>query len=315
MSSISDPMEGVTPNASVNNATPQDVPQMPSFMSEEEKIGMTVGYVLIFLVAIVGNSLVIYLIRSLRDMRRIPFNYFMVNMATADIISTLFTVPVSINFIFYGIRWLPGMTGIVLCRFTNFGLHISIATSIFTLTLMAVDRYRLIVLSTKKSLSFGSVKVSVVIIWICAAAVFAPELYKYTVVYELHQGYICVIDWYAPALNLTGTWSLESEKTALVIKLILCYGLPLPVLFIVYFLIMWHLFQRKNQRQFSNDKQLMSKITVQNRKVIQMLIFVLTAFAVCWLPVHIIHFLDIFTNSGTLKLGILRVSETSGIAV
>lgn len=271
-------------------------------LTEEWKIGMALAYIAVFVVAVTGNSLVIYLIRSIREMRRIPFNYFMINMATADIVSALFTVPVSLNYIFFGPRWIPGIAGVVLCRFANFGLHISIATSIFTLTLMAVDRYLLIVRTMNKSLTFRSVKLSVLGTWLCAAAVFSTELYKYTIIYHPTLGPICTVDWYFPYLNMTGVWSPESEQAALIVKFILCYALPLPVLFTAYFLIMWRLWKRKNRGQFSDDKQVMNKITVQNRKVVQMLLTVLTAFAICWLPVYIVHFFETFGETQQLLL-------------
>ena len=304
-----------TANHSINITSPGGQPPVEMTLTDEWKIGMTVAYIAVFIVAITGNSLVLYLIRTIREMRRIPFNYFMVNMAAADIVSALFTVPLSINVIFHGRRWLPGIAGIILCRLANFGLHISIATSIFTLTLMAVDRYLLIVRTMNKSLTFRSVKLSVLATWLCAAAVFSTELYKYTIKYDPSLGPICTVDWYAPSYNLTGVWSLRSEHTALIVKFILCYALPLPVLFTAYFLIMWRLWKRKNRGQFSGDKQILSKITVQNRKVVQMLLTVLTAFAICWLPVYIVHFFELFDEEGQPLLSpTVRVSDNSSFA-
>ena len=281
-----------TENYSINAAIPAGIAPI-----EEWKTGMTIAYTAIFIVVITGNSLVIYFIKTIREMRRIPFSYFMVNTGAADIVSALFTVPLSINNIFHGPRWLPGIAGIILCRFVNFGLHISIATSIFTLILMAVDRYLLIVRTMNKSLTFRSVKLSVLATWLCAAAVFCTELYKYTIKYDPSLGPICTVDWYAPSYNLTGVWSMRSEHTALIAKFILCYALPLPVLLTAYFLIMWRLWKRNSRVQFKNNEQVKKNISVQNRKVVQMLLTVLTAFTICWLPVYVVHFFDMFSEA------------------
>lgn len=70
-----------------------------------------------------------------------PFNYLIINMAVADIIDALIAVPYSTFYLYINATWFPGVLGVITCKLVIFGAVISIAASVATLMIMAIDRY------------------------------------------------------------------------------------------------------------------------------------------------------------------------------
>ena len=62
-------------------------------------------------------------------------------MAVADIIDALFAVPQTVVYMYIQNTWFPGLLGEITCKLTTFGAVISIAASVATLMVMAIDRY------------------------------------------------------------------------------------------------------------------------------------------------------------------------------
>ena len=54
------------------------------------KATLTVAYVALLIVACVENTLVIYLVRTCKDLRQRTFNYLIINMAVADMMDVCF---------------------------------------------------------------------------------------------------------------------------------------------------------------------------------------------------------------------------------
>lgn len=108
------------------------------------RIALTLAYVVAFLVAIVGNLLIIHVVRRHRN-RRTAFNYLILNMAAADILDAMVAMPAMVMFLFVLNRWLPGMVGTITCKLVNFAVNLSISSSVLTLAVIAVDRYEVII--------------------------------------------------------------------------------------------------------------------------------------------------------------------------
>ena len=62
-------------------------------------------------------------------------------MAVADIIDALFAVPQTVVYMYIQNTWFPGLLGEITCKLITFGAVISIAASVATLMIMAIDRY------------------------------------------------------------------------------------------------------------------------------------------------------------------------------
>ncbi|KAK2547283.1 RYamide receptor [Acropora cervicornis] len=103
-------------------------------------VAVTTLLSMLVLMDIVGNSLVCAIIRNYRNMR-IPINFLIFNLATADILFALFITPKLIVSLY--VKHPDGPAGTVLCKLLTGGIFawVSAVSSICTLLAIAIERY------------------------------------------------------------------------------------------------------------------------------------------------------------------------------
>lgn len=94
-------------------------------------------YIGIFVLALLGNGVVCYIVQSSPRMRTVT-NYFIANLAIGDILMSLFCVPFSFISILILGYW---PFGAILCHLVNYSQAISVLVSAYTLVAISVDRY------------------------------------------------------------------------------------------------------------------------------------------------------------------------------
>lgn len=84
------------------------------------------------------------------------------------------------------------------------------------------------------------------------------------------------------------------RKVRIVLLILTQYLIPLILTAILYFKI-WNIIQQNSKEAITqlNQKQIMYQINSKRRTIIMLMIVVL-AFALAWLPVHAIHFINFF---------------------
>ncbi|XP_042299872.1 kiSS-1 receptor-like, partial [Sceloporus undulatus] len=93
-------------------------------------------FALLMVVGLVGNSLVIYVIRKHKPMRTVT-NFYIANLAATDIIFLVCCVPFTAM-----LYPLPGwIFGEFMCKFVNYIQQVSVQATCMTLTAMSVDRW------------------------------------------------------------------------------------------------------------------------------------------------------------------------------
>lgn len=263
----------------------------------EEEVGdvtkiIVIGaYAIIFLFSFVGNSLIIHIVRTRPSIRQNPFSWLLVNTAFADLLDVItassFTVPVFLC----GDCWLSGTTGTILCKLIPFFITVSICVSIWTLVIIAVDRYLAIVCTlcqNKRPLSARSVLRCIAAVWFFAGLIFSWELYTYKVEEVDVDVAVCYAQWHEESEEL----SIILDKAEMIFKVATTYAVPLVIMGVLYSLIAKFLWSHKPP---GNATQLAyAKRTRNFRGVIKMLMTAVTVFALCWLPVHVCHIISIF---------------------
>ncbi|XP_052133322.1 neuropeptide Y receptor type 1-like [Frankliniella occidentalis] len=100
---------------------------------------LSIFYGTISAVAVLGNSLVIWIVTTSRGMQNVT-NYYIANLALADIVIGLFAIPFQFQAALLQ-RWiLPHF----MCPFCPFVQVLTVTVSVFTLTAIAIDRHRAI---------------------------------------------------------------------------------------------------------------------------------------------------------------------------
>ena len=133
-------------------------------------------YAVVVIVGLIGNALVITVVRKTRSMHTTT-NILLVNLAVSDVI-TLLWCPRTYSFAFYPIHPL-GRTGDYICKiFTgNAIISVAIASSMLTLTILATERYHALMkpLRTELRLSVERVKYVIAFVWIAAILTTLPD--------------------------------------------------------------------------------------------------------------------------------------------
>lgn len=134
---------------------------------------LSLFYGTISLLAVVGNTLVIWIVTTTRQMHTVT-NFFIANLALADVTIGLFTVPFEFQAAVLQ-RWtLPEF----MCPFCPFVQYVSVSVSVFTLTAIAIDRHRAILNPLKARPSKNTSKVVIAGIWAIALTLAAPISYS-----------------------------------------------------------------------------------------------------------------------------------------
>ncbi|XP_044059432.1 galanin receptor type 1b [Siniperca chuatsi] len=253
--------------------------------SGSEAVIVPVVFGLIFVVGVVGNSLVMVVIGKVwysggggvgeggggRGARRAgsPTNIFIMNLSVADLSFLVFCVPFHAT-IYSLPEW---VFGAFLCKFGHYFSNVSMLVSIFTLVAMSVDRYIAVVLSWKSPCvrSRRNALAGVCVIWTLSLVCSVP-------VAQHH-----VLTNHHTALNSTfcwEKWSGVSKHTYKVTILLIGYLLPLLLISCCYAKVLFHLHKKM--------KNMSKKSERSKRKTAQMVLMVVTAFTICWMPHHII---------------------------
>ncbi|RZF35282.1 hypothetical protein LSTR_LSTR010311 [Laodelphax striatellus] len=236
----------------------------------------------ISLAAVLGNGLVIWVIASSRRMRSVT-NYYIANLALADIVIGLFAIPFEFQAALLQ-RWnLPEF----MCSFCPFFKIISVTVSVFTLAAIAIDRHRAILSPFSARVSKTQFRLVISLIWLTGGILGVPFLYGNRVVDMIDdkgQRYP-----FCYSVNLTRS-QLKFYRWLLVL---LQYAIPLTVISWVYArmgVALWGATAPGNA-QTERDANIMRN----KKKVIKMLVIVVALFAVCWLPLQTYNVLqDVF---------------------
>lgn len=224
-------------------------------------------YAVIFLVSAIGNILVCIVIMKRRKMKTVT-NYFILNLAFADLTLTLICIPFDIPVQEMNYKWPYGS---FMCKILYPLQTMSLFASVFTLTAVSLTRYWAILYPLRRQLSTTNAKWLIVIIWLLSIVPVSP--------------YISVL-----RIGKTGScdeyWSTDNDRKIYTVVLFVAeYIIPLSIIAAAYTSIGREL-GKKNKTGLEN-KFLQNAQSEEASKVIRMLIAVTILFAVCVLPTNI----------------------------
>ncbi|XP_064457130.1 neuropeptide SIFamide receptor-like [Ornithodoros turicata] len=260
----------------MNNAT--DLYSIPSDLWMRYSPGMVsvfcLAYSLVFMVGLLGNSFVVAVVIRSPRMRTVT-NYFIVNLAMADILVCVFCIPATlVSNIF-----VPWVLGWFMCKTMSYLQGVAVSASINTLVAISVDRCLAICYPLKCQLSSAGVRRILLVIWSFSIVVTSPWALYFTLA-PLHPdvpGVILCVE----------QWPDETSSTLYFIlaHLFLCYLFPL-FLIIVSYACIWVKVWRRN---IPGETQQMDLVVQRCKlKVVKMMLVVVVIFVMSWLPLYII---------------------------
>ena len=257
-----------------------------------EKICKTFAYCLIFLVSLAGNTVIGIIVYKTKTLRK-PINFLIVNMAMSDLLYPIFVIPQVIQQLYINSWLIGGPLGQALCKLAFFLSNVSIAVSIQSLVLIAVDRFGAVVFPIRSPLISSKLCSPFFILatWIIAMAVYSPYLFAIKLV-EYPGGLMCGLHW----KDVFGESS--SYENYLVSILMIFIFVPLLLIAILYIIIYIRLKSQKIPgEQSANSRQQRQQ---RERNVLKMAIAIVLGFAVCLLPVAMFWLLFSFARASDI---------------
>ncbi|XP_077990786.1 neuropeptide FF receptor 2-like isoform X2 [Glandiceps talaboti] len=158
-----------------------DVPKL----TEHLIVTLTVIFAISVVLSTIGNIIVLCVMTCARRGKASP-NTLMINLAMSDWTLGLVCLPVLFTATMMG-EWVFGE---VLCYMTPFVMKVSQVVSIFTVTVIGLDRYHVVMYPLKRKLSVKGKNMIILSIWLAAMALASPQL-----IYANHETrYIMIED-------------------------------------------------------------------------------------------------------------------------
>ncbi|XP_078521945.1 pyroglutamylated RF-amide peptide receptor-like [Lissotriton helveticus] len=264
------------------------IPELPP----GAKVVFLVLYIFIFALALLGNSLVVFIIVRKKAMRTAT-NMFICSLAASDLLVTFFCIPFTLlqNI---SSEWLGGP---FVCKMVPFIQTTAVVASTLTMTCIAVERYQGIIHPLKMKRQYTTKRAYNMLgfVWTIAIIVGSPMLHvqilevKYDFLYNLHH--VCCQE----------SWStMELRRAYAIFILVALFLVPLTAMLLLYSRIGYELWIKKRIGDVSALNTLsrneMAKITRKKKRAVMMMVIVVLFFTVCWAPFHIVHILFEYNN-------------------
>ncbi|GAA6107219.1 delta-type opioid receptor [Tachysurus ichikawai] len=232
------------------------------------KVTVVALYCIVCVVGLVGNCLVMYVIIRYTKMKTAT-NIYIFNLALADAL-VLATLPFQCTDVLLGF-WPFGLT---LCKMVVAIDYYNMFTSIFTLTVMSVNRY-IAVCHPVRSLAVRTpnrAKLVNVAVWVLASAIGVPVMIMGQVEVE-SNGIECMVVLPDP--------QSYSEPVFGICVFLFSFLIPVAIISICYGLMVRRL---RSVRLLSGSRSKDRNL----RRISQLVLAVVAAFVLCWMPVQVL---------------------------
>ena len=246
------------------------------------QIGVTMFAVLIFIFALIGNIVVIYIVCTVNHMRS-STNTLIANMAVADLLMAI-TIPYILKFFYVADKWFGTFMGTVLCKFFHSAQVGSLTASVFSLVAISLDRSFAILFPMKKVMTKNVVRFAIAMVWLGALAFSLPLMVASKIVHFEGMDFVSCADY----------WALMSSKIYFLVLVIGGNFVPLIIIGVFCSVTVIRLCSRQppgRKNMISNKKAQSS-----SRRAATMLITVVIVFALSWLPFQALKMLLLYNR-------------------
>ncbi|XP_035709979.1 RYamide receptor [Folsomia candida] len=228
-------------------------------------------YNTIFVAAVIGNTLVIYVVVSSARMRTVT-NYLICNLAVGDLLMAILSIPFSYISVLY--QYWP--FGLVLCHLVSYSQATCVFVSAYTLIVLALDRYFAILYPLQPRLRRSQALGVICGVWVVALITAIPiAVFTRLEVDEGRAGGLPLCE--------ESAWSDDTLRLAYSLTLMFMqYFLPVSVLIFTYSRIAIAVWGKKAPGEAEDNRD--QRLARAKRKMIKMMLTVVIAYTLSWLP-------------------------------
>ena len=236
----------------------------------------------IFLTATLGNTMVVILVFKERRMRT-TVNFLIVNMALSDFLCSVVVIPRILTQLYtYSDAWfITGTAGLTLCKAVGFFQDVTVAVSLLSLLMIAIERYYAISCPVVADpIPRKRCALMIASTWLVAFLMYGTHFFTFTLSI-VEEGTICHHSWEKMVADPVQTREIE-----FVLHTVLSVIVPFIVVTVLYTTILFRIRRSSVPGEASSRARIRQQ--KRNRNVLHMLLAVVTAFGVCWFP-FIVH--------------------------
>ncbi|XP_074621337.1 QRFP-like peptide receptor isoform X2 [Acropora palmata] len=245
-------------------------------MDEAVNVALTTITSILIFTSVVGNSVVCFVVIRNRDMRT-PINCLIVNLAVADVVYSLFLIPMVI--LTHITSHPDGISGKVLCTLLTDGnlAFVGAASSNITLTAIAFERYYAVVYpeGNKGNLNMRKVKLLVLGSWVFAFVLQLPQLLKKEFNRKINPH------------RCTSTWSEKWVTRGFFLTWLVFFVVCTTLMAGLYSRIVHALWFKRDQDNSATCHQ--QGVLKVRKRVTLMVVVVTVIFAICWGMDSVMH--------------------------
>uniref|UniRef100_A0A336KQD6 CSON014148 protein n=1 Tax=Culicoides sonorensis TaxID=179676 RepID=A0A336KQD6_CULSO len=255
---------------------------------------------IIGLSGLLGNALVVLVVAA-NPLMRSTTNLLIINLAVADLLFVIFCVPfTATDYVMpswpFGDMW---------CKFVQYMIVVTAHASIYTLVLMSLDRF-LAVVHPIASMSIRTEKnalYAIIFLWILITTTAIPVAISHGEVSQVwHEANSSACIFLYEEYNLVAF----QVKTELMLQFIFqvsfflsSYVIPLALISMLYMAMLARLWKGAPGGRVSAESRRGKK------RVTRMVVVVVLAFAICWLPIQLILVLKSLKLYETTKTNVI----------
>ncbi|XP_070577641.1 probable G-protein coupled receptor 176 [Ptychodera flava] len=246
------------------------------------------------LLSTIGNITVIVVVYRKPSLHTVT-HLLIVNLATADLLSSVLCIPFDVAANYNGGAWLPG---VVSCKVVRFLYSTFVSASIVTLSAIAIDRYYSVVYPLERKITLFKGKVMTIYIWVHAVVICMPNLFVFDVARMPGTDTDVCAD----------VWGSQTQRGIyLVVYTTFTIFIPLVITCFAYCFV-WRAF-RFSQRRVNVIQILKRPRTATSTpyaskteiKLLKMLFVMVSVFLLCWGPHVVVIFYLTFAPSIPIK--------------
>ncbi len=260
--------------------------------STAEKISKVCAYCFIFPGSFFGNIFLIIIVYRHRDLQK-TINYFIVNMAVSDLVSSMVIIPITITALLTDSwHWhVSGILGSIFCKLATFATPVSLHVSSQSLVWIAIDRFVAVVLPLKSKLISTKIRTAAIVsTWIVAGLFNFPRPIMFGLVAHSKNTYC----------TLSNRKSLFPNNEAFAaygwLRTTLFIIAPLFLITILYTAIAIAL-KRQNKALVATAPRVQRRSIKKRRQAIQMSVVIVVLFFICVSPNIFLHFSHLWRTS------------------
>ncbi|CAG2117549.1 unnamed protein product [Medioppia subpectinata] len=238
----------------------------------------------IMIIGIFGNLAIICLILKLKSLRKTHINLFILNMAIADLLTTLFCPWMALVDVIHQ----NYVLGPVFCKLEGFIKMLCLLASVLSLVIISVDRFIAIAYPFKRHLNKKASYLIIFAIWSLAIILSSPLAFWR--LYRERQWLDYLEIWCAED-------SAETSKYYWIFLMLPLVYFPLIVMIIVYSVIIKHM-DRYERMTAINDIPVRLKYS---RVLIRMLFIYILTTIICWFPLQVVVMYRRFKSPTALR--------------